>query len=529
MDPTSASSPDNEKIVEKNEVNIEPVKNGTAEFVRDEPPAKSLKVRKWIVLIASFMCNGLIFGLINSVGVIYEELQENLESQNVTDAATKASLVGSLSIGTTFMLSPVAGILTDQIGIRTTTFLGGFLATCGLLASSFFSTTVEVLYFTYSIVLGVGGSLAYTPSLVILGHYFKEDLGLANGFVTTGSSVFTMALPFALQALIENFKLKGCFLFLAGTVSLLMLCALVFKPVHSTAPPPKKRHNHTLKAKLSTIINVDIWKKKKFIIWTIALPVSLFGYFVIFVHLVKYVSINFEEYDGKILIQCIAVTSLVGRLASGKVADFPSVNRIFLQQISFVSLGVLTMLIAAANDYYVLVAITLAIGIFDGCFVSLIGPVAFDICGKEGASQAIGFVLGLSSIPMTLGPPLVGFIYDNTKSYTISFILSGVMFLVGAVLMTLIRFVNGEEKTKVPDPAAEPLKSGGESNENDIKQKPVILEMNGDPRPSPPTYKEATEGGLSNGVVNHIDPSKKAVLIIDNGADPQQKVNVNIT
>lgn len=90
MDPTSASSPDNEKIIEKNDVNIEPVKNGNAEFVREEPPAKNLKVRKWIVLIASFTCNGLIFGLINSVGVIYKELQDNLESQNVTDAATKA-------------------------------------------------------------------------------------------------------------------------------------------------------------------------------------------------------------------------------------------------------------------------------------------------------------------------------------------------------------------------------------------------------------------------------------------------------
>ena len=108
---------------------------------------------------------------------------------------------------------------------------------------------------------------------------------------------------------------------------------MVFKPVHSTAPPAKKRHNHTLKAKCSTIINVDIWKKKKFIIWTIALPVSLFGYFVIFVHLVKYVSLNFEEYDGKILIQCIAITSLIGRLVSGKIADLPNANRIFLQQV----------------------------------------------------------------------------------------------------------------------------------------------------------------------------------------------------
>ena len=29
-------------------------------------------------------------------------------------------------------------------------------------------------------------------------------------------------------------------------------------------------------------------------------------------------------------------------------------------------------------------------GLFDGCFVTLIGPIAFDLCGPVGASQAIG-------------------------------------------------------------------------------------------------------------------------------------------
>ena len=33
---------------------------------------------------------------------------------------------------------------------------------------------------------------------------------------------------------------------------------------------------------------------------------------------------------------------------------------------------------------------------------------AFDICGPSGASQAIGFLLGLCSIPLTVGPPIAG-------------------------------------------------------------------------------------------------------------------------
>jgi len=55
-----------------------------------------------------------------------------------------------------------------------------------------------------------------------------------------------------------------------------------------------------------------------------------------------------------------------------------------------------------------LVGITLLMGIADGCFVSVMGPIAFDLCGQKGAAQAIGCILGLCSIPLTVGPPIAG-------------------------------------------------------------------------------------------------------------------------
>ena len=68
---------------------------------------------------------------------------------------------------------------------------------------------MEVLYLTYGVMFGVGTSLAYNPSLVILGHYFQERLGFVNGVVTAGSSVFTIALPFFLEAVIIDVGLAA--------------------------------------------------------------------------------------------------------------------------------------------------------------------------------------------------------------------------------------------------------------------------------------------------------------------------------
>ncbi len=84
-------------------------------------------------------------------------------------------------------------------------------------------------------------------------------------------------------------------------------------------------------------------------------------------------------------------------------------------------MGVCTMLMVTAQDagdhrYEVLLLICAVMGLFDGCFVTLIGPIAFDLCGAGGANQAIGSLLGLFSIPMTTGPPVAGIIYDKVSS-----------------------------------------------------------------------------------------------------------------
>lgn len=63
---------------------------------------------------------------------------------------------------------------------------------------------VALLYLTYGIMYGLGASLAYTPSLAILGHYFKRYLGLVNGIVTAGSSIFTILMPYFMEVILRR-------------------------------------------------------------------------------------------------------------------------------------------------------------------------------------------------------------------------------------------------------------------------------------------------------------------------------------
>ncbi|VVC31285.1 Hypothetical protein CINCED_3A014625 [Cinara cedri] len=407
-------------------------------------------MRSCIVVLASFVCNGLVFSFINSYSVTYVYLLKRLVDAGISDASSKASLVGSLTVGTTFLMSPIAGVLIDRIGIRLTTFIGGAIATSSLIISSYFTHQVEVLYVTYGLLYGIGASLAYTPSLAILGHYFKNYLGLVNGIVTAGSSFFTMLIPYVVDHLLEQFGLDSCLRWEAAMSAMLMVCALAFKPTYKVE---KSDMHKSLGDELRSLVNIDIWKNPKYVIWATMIPLALFGYFVPYVHLVKVVEDRFPSADGKILVTCIGISSGIGRLISGPISDCKRVDRIIMQQVSLFVIGLMTMCIIIVPHFYMLVLITLIMGVADGCFVSVMGPIAFDLCGQKGAAQAIGCILGLCSIPLTVGPPIAGWMYDVYKSYTGAFLIAGLPPLIFGTLLSTTKCVNKKTELEEIDPS----------------------------------------------------------------------------
>ncbi|KAJ0183333.1 hypothetical protein K1T71_001309 [Dendrolimus kikuchii] len=399
-------------------------------------------IRAYFVVMGSFFTNGLVFGVINSYSVIYTVLEAKLRAQGVLNSESSASLVGSLTFGTTFILSPVSGVLTGILGLRMTAVLGGSIAVVGLFISSFNVHNVYVLYFTYGIMYGVGASLAYTPSLAILGHYFKTNLGKVNGLVTVGSSVFTVFMPALMEYIIKKHGLEWLFRILSLITIGIVLCGLLFKPVLGSGVVVEKpsRQKDGCAALFRSIINVEIYKNKKYLMWALSMPVALFGYFVPYVHIKKFMEENFVGVNYNLPLQSIAITSGIGRLTFGFLADRPGIDKILLQQISFYIIGSLTIILPFVQSFPLLIVIALAMGLFDGAFIALIGPIAFELCASAHAAQAIGCMLGMAATPICVGPAIGGYLYGIYQSYTLPFVLAGISPLVGATMMFLVRF-----------------------------------------------------------------------------------------
>ncbi|XP_033741270.1 monocarboxylate transporter 10-like [Pecten maximus] len=398
----------------------------------------------WVVCFTSMLTNGTVFGVINTFGIIYVVMLEEYANGD-PNISLKTSFVGSVCTGVTFLMCIVSSILSDRIGIRPIAVTGAVLGMVGLIASAFV-TELEILYLTYGVCLGVGAAFSYSPSLVILGHYFKKHMGVVNGMVAFGSALFTIALSLGLPKMLEVLKIRYTFLVLAGCYFILIIGAFTWKPLikkdnlAAMALSTESVYEHCNDCCTWTrkFLNVRIFRNRAYVMWCLSLGVALIGYFVPFVHLVKHTRDVFPGKNGNLLITYLQITSGIGRLVFGKVADLPFVNRIYLQQASFFVMGIVTVCIPLSASYGGLVAISLIFGLCDGVFVCLLGPIAFDIVGHREASQAIGFLLGVFAIPFVVGPPTAGVIYDSMHSYDLAFYIAGGTPILGSLLMFLI-------------------------------------------------------------------------------------------
>ncbi|NXU95156.1 MOT10 protein, partial [Xiphorhynchus elegans] len=402
----------------------------------------------WVVMLAAMWCNGAVFGIQNSCGVLFVSMLRLFGGSEDKQMAFKTAWVSSLSMGMVFFCSPIVSIFTDLFGCRKVAVIGAAVGFTGLLASSFVST-IEPLYFTYGILFACGCSFAYQPSLVILGHYFKKRLGLVNGIVTAGSSLFTVSLPFLLRVLLDSVDLFNTLRVLCILMFILFLAGFTYKPLVSNTKDKEEGKKGKFRfPPAKKICNFSVFKVLSYRIWAFGIPAALFGYFVPYVHLMNHVKDRFgDTVPEEVLLLCLGITSGVGRLIFGRVADYvPGAKKIYLQ--SLLSLF-LSMMIPLCHVFGALIAVCLFMGLFDGCFICIMAPIAFELVGAQDVSQAIGFLLGLMSVPMTVGPPIAGLLRDKLGSYDVAFYLAGVPPLIGGAILCCIPWIQERQKLKV--------------------------------------------------------------------------------
>lgn len=180
----------------------------------------------WMVMMASFLSNLLVDGILYTFGVLFIQLS------NAFPEASKAqvSSVGSLLGGFYLIVGPFVGGLVNKFGSRWVAAVGAVFS-CIAFCLSTLSTSINMMLLFYGCLGGIGFGLLYLPSIVMVGLYFDRKRAFATGIAVCGSGIGTLVFAPLAQILIDEYGWKGMIIIMGALMLNGFVCAIVYKPI----------------------------------------------------------------------------------------------------------------------------------------------------------------------------------------------------------------------------------------------------------------------------------------------------------
>ncbi len=391
----------------------------------------------WVVVAATHAVLFVIFGVAYSFAAFFGALEAEFAANR-----GDVSLVFAISGFLYFTVGAFAGQLADRFGPRRVVAAGIAFLALGLAAAGR-AGSLEALYVTYSIGMGLGVGCVYVPSVGAVQPWFIARRGLASGLAVAGIGVGTFVVPLVAVELIEAFGWRRSLDILAAgalTIGWVAAFRLENRPEARGLYPDGVRSGVGPRAPAQAAAGVRLGEAMRtrafWLQWGAILACSI-GLFIPFVHLVPYArDAGHSEQTAVLLVGLIGVGSMVGRFGLAGLAD--RMARRTLHAALYAGMAAMLGLWLASTGVVALGAFAVLFGTFYGAFVALQPPLAMDLYGARNVSGIIGVLYTAAGVGNLLGPWLAGVAYDLTRSYAVPVGASIVLMLAAAALALLL-------------------------------------------------------------------------------------------
>ncbi|XP_032238505.2 monocarboxylate transporter 10 [Nematostella vectensis] len=412
-----------------------------------------------MVCAASFVVQFVVLGIQNSYGVLFTPLLTEFKGSEMVTAWP-----GTLSFTLIYLFGPLVAVLCRRYGCRVITCCGAFLAALGLLMTSYV-TQLSLLFVTYGVTWGLGASMSYFGSLLVLNSYFDKRLSLAYGVALAGAGVGVPVVATSMSYLIGSYGWRFAVRLLAILGVFVFLCGQLFKPPQTPArnygctkslicqsKSQNKGHvtakwGYVNKKGIRAIIDLSrvfldvrlFARNKALVAWTSGLCLILSGYFMPFVFLVRMASdVGVPASNGALLVGYQAITQTVFKVIFGALGDMKPSKRITLLQVAALVSAVNTTLCPLSRDYAGFVVYVVVFGVCDGCFAVMFSMGTHYIVGTEDMPVVFGNVCSVVAMAQAFATPLAGFVYDVYQDYSLAFFISGGLTSLGVCVLFLV-------------------------------------------------------------------------------------------
>ncbi len=356
------------------------------------------------------------------------------------------------------LLSPSLGKAIDRYSIRRLMLIGtGFITTGFLLLS--LATSMTQVIFVYFLFMSVGiVLLGPVASSALLARWFSRRRGFAMGIAASGTAIGGLLIPPLLQGLIDFFEWRLALRIFGGIIFVVATLVISFLVINKPADrnlnpdgdiaPVVISEGRVEAASLST---ASLFASGNF--WLIALTLSLVFSCstAISSNLIPFVlDKNIAASQGALLISIISGAGLAGKLLCAGLVDRIDFRWVFASMLSALCVAMFSFL--HAQSYTMLAVSCFIMGISSGGALPLWGALLARIYGPDNIGRVMGLMTFIITPGTVLSPPLLGLIFDRTRSYDYAFVMYIALLIVAMVFVPRIRA--GREK-------AEPVRAVG--------------------------------------------------------------------
>eukprot|EP00090_Calanus_glacialis_P041215 TRINITY_DN7249_c0_g1_i1.p1 TRINITY_DN7249_c0_g1~~TRINITY_DN7249_c0_g1_i1.p1 ORF type:complete len:452 (-),score=90.60 TRINITY_DN7249_c0_g1_i1:690-2045(-) len=394
----------------------------------------------WVVMIASFMCCLVLDGIAYVFGVFLLPLMEKYEVDNAT-----MSGVGSVLSGTIQLVAPFVALLVNIFGTRIVCIAGAVVSAVGFFLSTF-SPNVFVLMLLFSILAGTGLGLMYVPAVVAVGHYFDKRRALATGIAVCGSGAGTFVLAPLASFLLIHLGINGAIRVFAGLCFACILCGLTMKPLPKKPEPKeidldtegneeKEANTNCLKTVLVTACSPKLMTNVPFLLLTFSNLFATQGLYIPYMFIPALAeSKGISKVDASFLISIVGICNTLGRIVSGFVTDLPCVNALVVTTIALGVGGIAPLALPFCDAYWTFVIVCMMFGTFLSAWCAVTSPAIVDVAGIDLLTSGFGTLTFVRGFAALIGPPIAGYLVDQTGNMDNAFYLSAALLFTSGVI-----------------------------------------------------------------------------------------------
>ena len=402
----------------------------------------------WIIVAVALVSMAFWLGIRTSFSIFYVALLEDFPWTRAGSAG-----VQSIALITYTLLAPLVGGLIDRFGPRRVVVPGILILASGLMLCSSIKT-LNQFYLFYGVVMGSGitaiGIITYSA---VLAHWFEKKRGLASGIAVSGMGLGTFLLVPLSQSLISMFGWRMTFIITGALVLIILLPANALFLRHKPSDVGQYPDGYKLPEGLSVAPNSTNCMNEMASHWTLKLAflsrrfwalilfssLSVVGIYIILVHSVKFlVDQGIDKMAAALIFAMVGVVSSIFRIFWGWLSDRIGREITFTMGILCACLGVGSLLLFENSKF---MPFTYGFFFFFGMGWGVTAPMFMSVSADLFKGRIFGLIYGFVEagigIAGALGAWVAGFIFDQTQSYKLAFILTIVVLLVSCAFIWL--------------------------------------------------------------------------------------------